>query len=131
MAQRPARRHPTAAATRFTDPDRTSPIGEDAATAGAQRIALVAGVGTGQDEAARIQLHARSLQPIGVRLSANEGKEVAAPGPRSRYPSERSRKRNRSSWPSSPASPETSAPHDVRHWQAFDPFDQILGHGPA
>ena len=58
--------------------------GEDAAAAGFQRIAVVARLGAGQDEAAIVELEAGSRQPVGVGLRADEGEEVPAPARRPR-----------------------------------------------
>ena len=51
--------------------------GEDAAPAGLQHMSKRAGVGAGQHKALGVERNARAGKPIGVRLGADEEKQVA------------------------------------------------------
>ena len=65
---------PTVAATRFTEPERTSPMAKTQALSCLQQATLL--LRAGQHEAFRVHSDARSGQPGRIRLRSDEKKEV-------------------------------------------------------
>ena len=68
---------PTAAATRLTEPDRTSPMAKMPAANRFQLPAVAAGIRTGQHKSLGIESDARTGKPIRVRSRADEKKQMA------------------------------------------------------